>query len=227
MRVRFVLAVCLTTIIPSTAPAEDGTPFPTLPPIRVGDFFELRASTARRGLAMLPRCVPPSRPIRSPVSIGVGIGGGIGGGLGGVPVHPFRPAPLSERLAPSGVEVIRAKGLEGETARAQDKFAMLFPEADPDPLARVEHFAWLPHYDDHPVAWNSGWRAEIVRVEAATPGAWRIVVRMQPRLRTTGLKTLLADFVEETYRLDGESLELIGSDAETPKPKSQVFPLHL
>jgi len=221
MRVWIGWAACLTTLAPSASRAEEAPRFDPLPPIRIhihgGAPIELRASTARRGLAMLPRCLPPDPP---PIGLSAGIGG-----IGGGGTFSPGPRPLAERLAPSGVKVFPAKDLPYESEMAQERFTRLFSKADPAPVARTEHFDWFPHYDDHPVAWNSGWRAEVVGVEPIKPGAWKVTIRMQPELSTTGFLTLMGDYVEETYRLHGESIELIGSDAETPKPKLQGFPV--
>lgn len=223
MRVWIWWAACLTILAPSASRAEEAARFDPVPPLRLHHpgpnetNIEFRVSTARRGLAMLPRCLPLDLPT-------AGLNAGIGGIGGGETFSPRRK-PLAERLAPSGVRVIPAKDLPHESEMAQERFARLFPKADPAPVTRMEHFDWFPHYDNVPVAWNSGWRAEVVGVEPIKPGEWKVTVRMKPRLYSTGFQTLIHDYVEETYRMHGESIELIGSDAETPKTEFQAFPV--
>jgi hypothetical protein len=46
-----------------------------------------------------------------------------------------------------------------------------------------------------------------------------------PSLYSNSLKTLVLDNVKETYRVKGDVLELIESDASTPKTQYQRFPM--
>ncbi|AMV37754.1 hypothetical protein [Planctomyces sp. SH-PL62] len=113
----------------------------------------------------------------------------------------------------------------GGSLRFQEGFAAAFARADPSPAERTAHFDWLPHYDGHPV-WHVGWLGEISRTERRGDGSWIVRIQLKPNLHSDGgLKTLLLDYVEETYRVEGEAFELIDSDAATPRPKLQVFPL--
>ncbi|WP_165252091.1 hypothetical protein [Paludisphaera soli] len=118
-----------------------------------------------------------------------------------------------------------AADARGEALRFQEGFAAAFAEADSRPPERAAHFNWLPHYDDHTVR-HAGWRGEIRRAERQGDGSWRVEVRMTPLLRSTTLKTLILDYVEETYRVRGDAIEQVGSDAATPRPQLQAFPVH-
>jgi len=218
MRTMANAVVCLFLGVPLAASAGEDGAFPPLPPLKVGSY-EMRISTAKRGLSMLPTEPPPPPPR---VAGSGGIGGG--GGLVGDQAPPRLPPP---RVEPDdrGSKVGLLKGdLEGDAAWAQETFAAIFPKQDPLPLDREAHFDWLPHYEDHPV-WNIGWWATVEEVEADGDDAWTVRVRLRPRLVSMGLKTAMADYVEETYRLEGETIRLIDSDAKTPKSDRQVFPV--
>lgn len=229
----------------SASAGEDGA-FPPLPSVKVGPH-EFRISTVKRGLSMLPTDPPPpvAPPARLPDELlagrrgglggtgallggdGVGgDGGGIGGGIGGGGALPPPQLP-PPRVDPGdrGSKVGLKQGLEGDAARAQETFAALFPKLDPLPPDREAHFDWLPHYEDHPV-WKIGWWAVVEKVEPDRGDAWTVRVRLYPRLRSRVFKTLILDYVEETYQVEGETIRLIDSDAKTPKPRHQGFPVH-
>jgi hypothetical protein len=122
--------------------------------------------------------------------------------------------------------VIRpAPDARGESLRIQEAFAAALAEADPRPPGRTAHYDWLPHYDGHPVR-HAGWFGAIRRAEPQADGSWLVEVRMTPALRSTTLKTLIGDHVDETYRVRGDAIEPVGSDAATPRPRLQAFPVH-
>ncbi|WP_406697462.1 hypothetical protein V5E97_01260 [Singulisphaera sp. Ch08] len=198
----------LTLLVPLAAVAEEPRTFPPLKPIRVGPF-ELRASTTKRGLAMLSTAPLPPQVYTIPGRIDSSV----------VETMVIKDDAPGYR----GTVVYPRKGVEGDEARAQDDFVSRFPKLDPCPPARMSHFDWLPHYDDHPVR-NAGWIAVVHRVERDHDGVWKVTVRFSPNIYSWSLQSKIWDYVEEIYRLEGDSIRQIASDAETPKPKAQVFP---
>ncbi len=130
----------------------------------------------------------------------------------GLPADDFRTA-----IRPS-------PDARGESLRVQEAFAAAFAAADPRPPERSAHFDWLPQFEGYPVR-HAGWFGEVVRADPQADGAWLVAVRVKPALRSTSLKTLILDFVEETYRVRRDAIEPVGSDAATPRPELQAFPL--
>jgi len=116
-------------------------------------------------------------------------------------------------------------GMEADLQAAQEMFAECYPKQDPDPMSRSAHFDWVPVYDDHPVH-NLGWEARVEEVDRIQDGQYRIVVRLTPRLRSSHIKTLICDFVEETYEIKGKDIRFVGSDAAVPRKHLQKFPVY-
>lgn len=113
----------------------------------------------------------------------------------------------------------------GKALGIQEEFAAIFARADPRPPERTAHFDWLPHYDGHLVR-HVGWHGAIKRVEPQGDGSWLATIHVSPLLDCRSFKTMVWDHVEETYRVKGDAIELVASDAATPKPHLQGFPAH-
>jgi hypothetical protein len=149
-----------------------------------------------------------------------------------------------EVLPPSlqGTLVYFNPNAEGETLRLQEKFAEIFARQDPEPESRWAHFAWLPmqihvkpfispgslRFEWIPNAetnvWRTGWEG-VIAGSSEQPDGVEVVVRIWPRMHSTSVKTLLSDYVMETYRFANGRVELIATDAATPRQNLQHFPI--
>ncbi|MDG3005003.1 hypothetical protein [Paludisphaera mucosa] len=156
-------------------------------------------SRVRRGLARLPRGECPSPLVAD-----------------GLPRSGPESFKTAVRIDPEA---------RGEDLRFQEHFAAALARSDPRPPQRTAHFDWLPHFDEIPTVYHAGWDGTIVQVEPQGDGSRLVKVRMTPALSSMALKTLMFDYVEETYRVKGDAIELVGSDAETPRPRHQTFPV--
>lgn len=172
-----------------------------------------------RGLSTLPR--KREVPAREPVAVSFS-----------PTAEELREWERSRHLPPPdtapddvGTQVVTEKSAEGESRRFQEAFAARFAEVDPRPPGRTAHYDWLPHYDAFLVR-HIGWHAVIRRVETRDDGARLVTLHLFPNLYSTNIKTMVMDYVEETYRVQGDAIVLVATDAATPKPRLQGFPAH-
>lgn len=101
-------------------------------------------------------------------------------------------------------------------------FAMAMRDGDPQPASRALHFAWLPYFD---WTFQIGWWGVVQKIEEV-PGGRLITVRFSPYLFSYSLRhPYVYDYVDEIYTLGPDGPELISTDAETARPRLQVFPV--
>lgn len=135
------------------------------------------------------------------------------------------PALYTPEVAPPrnmGSVIAMNPDLKGKAPDIQKKFADVFFHFDPLPADRSTHFSWLLKRDD---ALQVGWAGHIEALEPRRQG-WLVKIRISPQLYSLTMKTLIYDYVEETYFFDKNGVELITSDAQIPKPEHHKFPVY-
>jgi hypothetical protein len=119
--------------------------------------------------------------------------------------------------------IVPDSSARGEALGIQRRFAAAFAEFDTIvPPERVAHFNWLPHHDG---VRHIGWAGSILDSAARDDGSWLVKIKLVPVFYSTSMKTAIADFVEETYLVNEDTIMLVHSDATTPKPLLQHFPV--
>jgi hypothetical protein len=216
-----LLILCFSSLLVQTWGTEEklaSTAEPEPPPPSQASSYEFRISTTQRGLASLPKKRPAARTDqKSEPQVP-------SDALGRAPSSPVSRDLGDEGPDYQGTIIEPNRDAKGETLRVQKRFASLFAGVDPCPKERTAHFDWLPHFVDHPVR-NLGWRGNILESKPESEGIWLIKIRLYPSLYSNSLKTLVLDNVEETYRMKGEVVQLVASDASTPKKQYQHFPM--
>ncbi|MDX2037103.1 MAG: hypothetical protein SFX72_10660 [Isosphaeraceae bacterium] len=142
--------------------------------------------------------------------------------------HPRAiPAPNPAQFTEDrGTKIVTHPDARGEMLELQREIAQALSNRNLRPPARDAHFAWL---QDQPLLRDGtvrfiGWHGGIVDVAPAGPETWVVKVHIYPWLAAVSMKTAQPDHVVETYRYSKGRVELIASDAETPKPQLRIFP---
>jgi len=208
MRILIKAVLCLLFLSPTVASAEEPEPF-ELVRLFGSDF---RVSAAKRGLAKLST-------ERFPTKVTITMQGR----LAGPPEAVYWIQP-DEGPEYRGTLVTPKKGLDGDAAKAQQDFVARFPKLDPCPPERTAHYDWLPHYLDAPSR-NIGWDANVKEVVPGRDGEWIVTVELCPALSSRSFITKICDHVEETYFFKGDVIRLRSSNAKTPNPKFQFYPV--
>ena len=133
---------------------------------------------------------------------------------------------------------------KGEAFLVECAFAAAFARQDSQHASRTAHFAWLPEMlhvkaivvgpgsvrvewvpGAKPNVWRTGWCGVIQAMDRQPDGSMHVAVKIQPQVFSTTCKSLMADYVVETYRFADGRIELIATDAATPRRNLQHFPI--
>jgi hypothetical protein len=156
-------------------------------------------------------------------------------GQGVFPIYPIglgRGDPVNTRPVVKpvprwvGTKINLHPDAKGDVLAVQKRFATAMATNDPLPKSRTDHFAWLnntDHMKDGRLR-QIGWYGGIVGVEESPNGGWNVKLQIQPWIYSPTDRGALFDNVVETYRFDGQDIQLIDTDAAIPKTALQVFP---
>jgi hypothetical protein len=160
---------------------------------------------------------------------------------GGTPRIERLPEPSPPRHEGSFIRL--PPEAKGEAFLVERAFASAFARQDPQHVSRTAHFAWLPEtlhvkaivgpgsvgiewvLGAKPNVWRTGWCGVIQSMDRQPDGSLHVAVKIQPQVFSTAYKSLMADYVIETYRFADGRIELIATDAATPRRNLQGFPI--
>jgi hypothetical protein len=134
-----------------------------------------------------------------------------------------RASPKDEPPPTFETRIVVSPDAAGDVLVLQTAFVERFAKNDPLPSSRSRHFDWLPPNDQ---VRHIGWSGVVLAVQPERDGTSLVKIRVYPWLFSRVLKTLVVDYVEEVYRFGPNLLQLVDSDADQPKPKLQMFPVH-